>query len=113
MSQTVKVTLSTPIKRGDTSITELMLRKPKAGELRGLSLLQIQMCDVTTHIKLIPRIASPMVTEADIADLEADDLSEVMDGVVGFFLTKEQNAQAGTFAQPEPQNALSPTESKT
>ena len=32
------VKLETPIKRGETEITVVKLRKPKAGELRGLSL---------------------------------------------------------------------------
>ncbi|ESQ89983.1 hypothetical protein ABAC460_10175 [Asticcacaulis sp. AC460] len=86
--ETQTVTLSAPIKRGDNEITELTLRKPKGGELRGLSMAQIQMGDVNTHITLIPRIASPVVTEQDMAAMESDDLADVIDTAVGFFMTK-------------------------
>ena len=35
---TTRIPLDTPIARGETQITELQLRKPASGELRGLSL---------------------------------------------------------------------------
>ncbi|EDW4569495.1 phage tail assembly protein, partial [Salmonella enterica subsp. enterica serovar Emek] len=44
MSETVTaknettVVLDTPVKRGDTAITEIVLRKPQSGALRGLRL---------------------------------------------------------------------------
>ena len=42
------VVLDEPIKRGDTTITQLELRKPMSGELRGVSL-----SDLLTRIELL------------------------------------------------------------
>ena len=35
------ITLDTPLTRGETEITELRLRKPTSGELRGVSLADV------------------------------------------------------------------------
>ena len=40
-SNHVTVILDEPLQRGDTVITEIQLRKPKAGELRGVSLVDV------------------------------------------------------------------------
>lgn len=68
------VTLSEPIKREGGDITELTLRKPTSGELRGLSLLSLAEFDVNTLFKLLPRIAQPSVTDAELNKLPIDDL---------------------------------------
>ena len=49
-----------PIQRGDTSITEIQLRKPKAGELRGVSLVDVANLDVMALQKVLPRITQPL-----------------------------------------------------
>ena len=46
------VTLETPIKRGDQVITSLSLRKPAAGELRGVALADLLRLDVAALITL-------------------------------------------------------------
>ncbi len=84
------VTLSEPIVRGDITITELTLRKPKAGELRGLSLQDIIGTDVTALITLIPRISSPIVHPDEAENLDADDLTECGGAIRGFFMTKAE-----------------------
>ncbi len=82
------VTLAQPIIRGDKEITQLQLRKPKAGELRGLSMGDVVGMDVTALIKLTPRISDPVLTEAEVADLDADDFTEIAGTIRGFFMTK-------------------------
>ena len=47
------VTLETPIKRGDKEITEIQVRKPKAGELRGVSLSALMQMDVNEITKVM------------------------------------------------------------
>ena len=94
-----KVTLSAPIKREGGDITELTLRKPNSGELRGLSLLSLAEFDVDTLLKLVPRIAQPTVTEAELNKMPVADL---------FALAGEINNR---FLQPSStQGSPSPTE---
>lgn len=88
------VTLDTPIKRGDQEIKTLTLRKPNAGELRGLSLMQLLQLDVNQVSKLLPRIATPLITEADIIPMPVDDFSALGTKMIGFFLQKEASLTA-------------------
>ncbi len=76
--------------RGEEQVTKIRVRKPKAGELRGLNLQTLLNGDVNAMIAILPRISDPIMTEADAADLEADDFTEVADAVTGFFLSASQ-----------------------
>lgn len=49
----VEVPLENPIKRGDTTITKVTLRKPKGGEMRGLTTRDLMNGDVNSVIALI------------------------------------------------------------
>lgn len=82
------ITLETPIPRGDGKITEVSLRKPASGELRGLNLTELLQMDVSAHIKLLPRISNPTLTEADAAALDPADLTSLASEVVSFLLPK-------------------------
>lgn len=86
------ITLDTPLKRGETEITEVTLRKPAAGELRGLNLVDLLQMNVDANIKLLPRISTPTLTEVDAAQLDPADLTQLASAVAGFFLP--QAAQA-------------------
>lgn len=86
-SRFVNVTLAEPIVRGTTEIAEITLRKPRAGELRGLTVQELIATDVTTILKLIPRISNPPLTQHEADALEADDLTEITGAVRGFFMT--------------------------
>ncbi|MBG6118782.1 hypothetical protein IWY39_002586 [Sphingobium sp. JAI105] len=81
------VTLATPILRGETTIEKLTLRKPKGGELRGLSLQDILTSDVGAILTLIPRISDPILIREEAEQLEADDLAEIGGVIRGFFMT--------------------------
>lgn len=87
------VTLSAPVKIDGKDETKITLRKPKAGELRGLKLAEILMMDVATMIKLVPRISMPPLSEDQVADLEPEDLSALSTKVMTFFTSKAQAAQ--------------------
>src|SRR3546814_4516677 len=63
----VTVTLDDPITIGETVIDKVTLRKPKAGELRGLTLDDLIASDIDTLLKLIPRISSPVLVEDVVA----------------------------------------------
>jgi hypothetical protein len=81
------VTLSTPIVRGETRIEKLTLRKPRGGELRGLTLQDILQTDIGTIITLVQRISDPILIQDEAENLEADDLAEIGGTIRGFFMT--------------------------
>jgi hypothetical protein len=71
------VTLDTPIVRGEQTISEVTLRKPKAGELRGTTLNALVNLDVDALGKVLPRISEPALTEFDVRDLDPSDLVQL------------------------------------
>lgn len=84
------VELETPIKRGDSTITSVTLRKPNAGELRGVSLSELLQLKVDSIQAVVPRISSPALNKHDMASMDAADLVAMGSVVIGFLLTKEQ-----------------------
>lgn len=103
MSDTQPVTPPSPVwldchfetgfRRGDEQIKSIRLRKPKGGDLRGLSLKDLMQADVDAIITILPRISDPIMTTADAADLEAQDIAEAGGTITSFFYTSEQKAQ--------------------
>ena len=91
------VTLENPIKRGELEIREVTVRKPTAGELRGLSLQAIGQSDVNSLITLIPRISEPVLVTHEVEALEPEDLSEFGSAVFDFFLTAGQRQTIATM----------------
>jgi len=83
------VTLDEPITRGEQTISEISLRKPNAGELRGVSLLELAQLDVSALHKVLPRITTPTLTEADISKLCLADLLALGAEIAGFFARKD------------------------
>ncbi|WP_175773534.1 phage tail assembly protein, partial [Paraburkholderia phenazinium] len=63
-------TLDTPLVRGKQTITEITLRKPSTGELRGTSLSDLVNLDVAALQKVLPRISTPTLTEMDVAAID-------------------------------------------
>lgn len=88
MNKTKTVKFKYPLtQEGDTTLSEVTLRKPKAGELRGLQLSLIQMQDVDAMITLIPRISE--LTERDMHNLEMEDFAHLSVETLGFFVTMD------------------------
>ncbi len=71
------VTLDQPITVGSEQVSSLSIRRPKAGEMRGLSMVSVAQMDVDTFFDLLPRIVTPIIPseiiqeQMDIADLVA------------------------------------------
>ena len=86
IEKTVK--LDTPIKRGKTEITEILLRKPQSGALRGTRLQAIMDMDVSAMMTVIPRISAPTLTAQEMAELDPADLTALSVEVVTFLLSK-------------------------
>jgi len=88
------VMLDEPIKRGAQTIDVITLRKPKSGELRGLSLQEILQLDFNSLQKLLPRISTPTLTEQDVANMDPADLTQLGAELVDFFVPKQRKDDA-------------------
>lgn len=97
-STTKTVTLDTPIQRGEQTITEIELRKPAAGELRGVSLLELMQMDVLALRKVLPRLTTPALTDHEIGMLDPADLFQLGSEVTGFLLPKSAREGASLVA---------------
>lgn len=90
------VRLDTPIKRGSHLLEEITLRKPASGELRGIHLAELLNMDVTSLIKLLPRITQ--LTAPEAAQLDPADLVAIGVKVTGFLLQKQTKTDASLLA---------------
>lgn len=80
-----KVTLPVPQQIGGKEVSEIKLRKPFAGELRGLHVIQIVQMEVGTIEKLLSRISTPIIGPADFAKLEPQNLADLSVECADFF----------------------------
>lgn len=90
------VELDTPVKRGNTVIDKVTLRKPSSGELRGLHLAELLNWDVGSLIKLLPRICQ--LNAQEVAQLDPADLVALGGKVTGFLLQKQTKTDASLVA---------------
>ena len=86
------VSLDQPIKRGTSEITCITLRKPSSGELRGVLLIDLLNMDVSSLIKVIPRISSPGITAPEAAGMDPADLLAIGSKIASFLLQKSAKA---------------------
>lgn len=92
------VILDTPIRRGTTTIDSITLRKPNAGELRGVSLAELLQMDVNSLIKVLPRISSPTLTAIEVTSMDPADLVALSTKITGFLLQKSAKTDASLVA---------------
>lgn len=84
---TEHVPLQEPIRRGAQVIASVDVRKPKAKDLRGLTLQAIQQGEVNTMIALIPRITVPPLLAHEVEEMDPADLLSLGGAISGFFYT--------------------------
>ena len=77
--------LKHPLKSGDKVIDTITLRRPMAGDLRGVKLIDLVQMDADAVCQLVARISSPLVAPSRFWELDAEDLLSVSMEVVGFF----------------------------
>jgi hypothetical protein len=85
--------LTTPIMRGETAIKELKLRKPKAGELRGLSMQELMNARMSAVLDILPRITMPPIEQHEADNLEVEDAANASGIIIGFFMTSGMRHQ--------------------
>jgi len=90
--KTTNIELAIPIeKEGSEPITHVELRKPYAGELRGLSFTKVLEMDFDTMATLIPRISD--LKPRDLINLEPENITPLFVGVAGFFVITDTKSQ--------------------
>lgn len=80
------ITLDTPLKRGDVTLTAITLRKPTSGSLRGTRLQALMEMDVNALMVVLPRVTAPALTQADVLELDPADLVSLSVELVTFLL---------------------------
>ena len=91
MTALKEIELSTPIINGTNEIIKFSIRKPLAGDLRGIKLLNFIDADVDSLAKVLPRITTPTLTEQDVYKMEISDLANVMVEMSNFLKPKSAN----------------------
>lgn len=87
-TNSTKVELISPIIIGENEIKTVNLRKPKAGEMRGLKTMDLLQMDINAHCTLVPRIC-PDITTAVFNDLDPENLTAIQGAVVNFFVNAD------------------------
>ena len=98
---TETVELDTPIIRGEQTITTITIAKPDAGRLRNVKLFDLLQSDVDTVIKIAPRLSTPILTEAEVANLDPVDLLAIATAIIGFFQPKAERIKAQVQAETQ------------
>ena len=71
--KSTEVTLITPIR----DIEKITLIEPKAAQMKGVSLIGVNDLNVETLMILIPRVSTPALTTADIANMSMVEIMNV------------------------------------
>lgn len=88
------VTLDEPVRRGETVIKAVVIRKPKSGDLRGVKLVDLMQLDVLSLRKVLPRVTVPTLTDIEIGNLDPADLVECGVALTNFLVSKRAKAAA-------------------
>lgn len=83
---TETITLEKPIKRGETEIKTVDIRKPDSGALRGVSLRQVLDLQTDTIQTVTPRISEPTLIDTEVKQLDPADLLKIGVAIAGFFI---------------------------
>ena len=76
--------------------TRITVRKPGAGELRGLTLVSLGQGDYASLETLAPRITSPVLKKEHVAAMDPADLMQLGSEVIDFLLPKAAKADFQT-----------------
>ena len=85
---TVPVPLQTPIVRKGQTIDTLHLMRPRAGELRGVLLLELAQMKVDAVAMVLPRITVPTIIKSEVDALDPADLMACAVEVAAFLAPK-------------------------
>lgn len=86
------ITLSAPIARKDSEITEVTITDAmkQTGSLRGLKMYDVMMSDVDSLIRLLPRVTNPALTELEVTMMDVADFGQLATAVADFLTPASQ-----------------------
>lgn len=90
---TFDVTLQEAVQVDGAPVTQVVLRRPNVGQLRGLSVNEIMQLDVAAMLKLLPRISAPPLSAAALEGMDPADFAELSIRASLFFV-KRRAAEA-------------------
>ncbi|CAB5719376.1 Phage tail protein E [Delftia tsuruhatensis] len=88
-----EITLDVPLRRPGGELVKVLVRRPNAGALRGLSLVELLHMNVTALQTLLPRVTEPMLHKAEVLQLDPADLVTLGTEVASFLVPKAQREQ--------------------
>lgn len=98
MTEFRSFTLDADIKVGEQILhpagTEITVRKPGSGELRGLTLTALIQLDYAALEALAPRITTPILHKPHVAAMDPADIMQFGTEVMDFLLPKSAKAAA-------------------
>ena len=94
MSAITTVPLETPLRRGKAELAELQFRRPKAGDLRGISIAKLGQLDYDEVRTLAPRISLNGLIAQEVDEIDTADLIEMSLAFADFLQTR---ARKGDF----------------
>ncbi len=81
----ITIKLTRPLERGEQVISTLVLREPRAINLKGMKLADVLQLDVDSILTLTQRIATPPLTDIEVRWLAPSDITRIGVAVIDFF----------------------------
>ncbi len=82
------VKLAVPFEKDGNTLTQIELTKPHAGQLRGLSLIEVCEMQFEAGEKLLPRISC--LNERDLLNMPVENWAPLLTAIASFFVNMEQ-----------------------
>ncbi|MEL7290413.1 MAG: phage tail assembly protein [Pseudomonadota bacterium] len=82
------VALAVPFEKGGETVKEIEVTKPHAGQLRGLSLIDVCEMKFEAGEALLPRISN--LNEKDLLNMPVENWAPLLTTIASFFVNTEQ-----------------------
>ena len=93
------IELDEPIKRGEVVISQVTLRQPNGGEMRGLSMMDIVQMKTEALFVLVPRISEPVLMANDLKQMNPADLMQIATVIAQYYVPKKMQSDIGMMTQ--------------
>lgn len=80
----IPIKLAVPIEKDGKELASIDIRKPCAGDLRGLNLVDVCQMDFEAHSTLLSRIS--ILNERDLLDMDPANWAPLQTEIAGFFV---------------------------
>ena len=91
---TITITLTKPIKRGEQEITSVQIRNPGVIALGGVVLGDLLRMHTDEVLRVLPRITEPALQRHELNQLDPADLMDMAGELSNFFISDRMRNQA-------------------